>query len=294
LISFSTFSPSSRAAVLLTSLFCREGEGEALLTAAAESHLEVVASQHAAYNTKQKALGKHAFTAIPLGITGVEERLLLLWNKGVEPGRISRSKFVSLTSALPAKLLNLYPQKGKVAVGSDADIVIWDPALGDLKKTLGLADQQSKCDLNIYEGMEMTAGPEYVLFKGRLVLDQGVFRPMQGFGQYQPLPPFPPHLYDQIRIKKEAVRVVPVTREAADMPPVNGSVNGGGGHEHDDEDIPPPTPDKPEKPTSQHRSSFDLNSHPQTPDFDEVRSSPSRSSVRVRAPPGGMSSGGFW
>jgi hypothetical protein len=274
-------------------LLCRENEREALLAAAAESQLEVAASQHAAYNSKQKALGKHTFTEIPLGITGVEERLLVLWQKGVvESGRLSRSKFVSLTAALPAKLLNLYPQKGKVAVGSDADIVIWDPAL---TKTIGsTAEQQSKCDINILEGLEITGGgPEYVICKGRVVLDQGgVFRPMQGFGQYTPLPPFPPHLYDQIRVKREAaVRVVPVHRDEADMPPVNGTANN---HEADDADIPPPTPDKPEKPVSQHRSSFDLNAHPQTPDFDEVRSSPSRSSVRVRAPPGGMSSGGFW
>lgn len=232
----------------------REGERDALLAAAAESHLEVAASQHAAYNTKQKALGKLSFTEIPLGITGVEERLLVLWQKGVEPGRLSRSKFVSLTAALPAKLLNLYPQKGKVAVGSDADIVIWDPTLS---KTLGQAEHQSKCDFNLYEGLEVTGGPEYVICRGRVVLDQGgVFRPMQGFGQYQPLPPFPAHLYDQMRIKKEAVRVVPVTRDEADMPPVNGTANNN--HEPDD-DIPPPTPDKPEKPASQHRSSFDLN-----------------------------------
>ena len=92
--------------------------------------------------------------------------------------------------------MNIYPQKGCIAVGSDADIVIWDPTA---TKTITKEEHLSKCDFNIFEGLETTGGPEYVIFRGRLVTDQGLFRPMTGYGRYQALPPFPPHVYDRIK-----------------------------------------------------------------------------------------------
>jgi hypothetical protein len=205
----------------------------------------------------------------------------VLWSKGVHSGKMSPSQFVSLTSSTPAKLLNIFPQKGKIAVGSDADIVIWDPSVSN---TISREEHVSKCDFSIFEGLEVTGGPDYVICKGRLVLDEGTFRPMQGFGQYVAVPPFSPFIYDKVREAKESVKIRPVARTQQDMAVVNGT-----------EDIPPPTPPvEKETASNQQRSSFDLTSHPDTPDFDEVRSSPSRSSVRVRAPPGGRSSGGFW
>merc|ERR1711892_113383 len=272
------------AAGFVTSPPIRENEQDSLLEAAVEGTVDVVSSHHAAYNTQQKALGKDNFIKIPAGITGVEERLLVLWQKGVQTGKMSRSRFVELSSSTPAKLLNIYPQKGCIAVGSDADIVIWDPTA---TKTITKEEHLSKCDFNIFEGLETTGGPEYVIFRGRLVTDQGLFRPMTGYGRYQALPPFPPHVYDRVRESKEATRIAPVVRSEEDMDTVT-MTNG-------DDDIPPPTPveDEP-KPTNQQRSSVDLNSHPNTPDFDETpRNSPSRSSVGIRAPPGGKSSG-FW
>jgi len=258
----------------------RDGEAEELVSATASGCVDVVASQHAAYNSQQKALGKDNFLAIPPGLTGVEERLLVLWSKGVATGKMTRSRFAEVSSANPAKLLNVYPQKGRVAVGSDADLVIWDPTA---IKVLGKEEQLSKCDFSVYEGLEVTGAPEYVIFKGRMVTDQGLFRPMTGYGQFLPCPPFTPHLYDQIRAKIESVSVCPVVRSEEDMATLNGS----------EEDIPPEVPEEENKVANQHRSSVDMTSHPQTPDFDEVRNSPSRNSVRVRAPPGGQSSG-FW
>jgi len=266
----------------------RDGEMDDLLSAASDGEVDVVSSQHAAYNTQQKALGKDNFIAIPAGVTGVEERLLLLWQKGVNSGKMSKSRFVEVTSSNPAKLLNIYPQKGRIAVGSDADLVIWDPAA---TRTLGKEEQLSKCDFSVYEGIEINGAPEYVIFKGRLVTDQGLFRPMTGYGQFVPLPPFPPLLYDKMREKKECGSVVAVPRSEEDMATTNGI----------DQDIPPEVPEEESKVANQHRSSVDMTSHPQTPDFDEVRNSPSRNSVssqqssitRVRAPPGGQSSG-FW
>jgi len=263
----------------------REGEMDELLNAAIKDEVDVVSSQHTAYNSQQKALGKDNFIAIPNGVTGVEERLLVLWHKGVSQGKMTRTRFVELSSSNPAKLMNIYPQKGRVAVGSDADLVIWDP---NATKTLGKDEQLSKCDFSVYEGLQITGAPEYVIFKGRMVTDQGLFRPMTGYGQFQHLPPFAPHVYNKLREKKESSTVCPVARSAEDMITVNGT-----------DEIPPELPEDDNKVVNQQRSSLDMTSHPQTPDFDEVRNSPSRSSVsqhgmaRVRAPPGGQSSG-FW
>jgi len=142
----------------------RDGEMEDLLSAASDGEVDVVSSQHTAYNTQQKALGKDNFIGIPPGVTGVEERLLLLWQKGVNSGKMSKPRFVEVTSATPAKLLNVYPQKGRVAVGSDADLVIWDPTA---TRTLGKEEQLSKCDFSVFEGIEVNGAPEYVIFKGR-------------------------------------------------------------------------------------------------------------------------------
>ena len=252
---------------------------DTLVDATAEGSIDVVSSHHAAYTTHQKSLGLSSFLTIPTGVTGLEERLLVLWQKAVQPGKMTRSQFVAATSATAAKLLNIYPQKGRIAVGSDADIVIWDAAA---TKTITKEEHLSKCDFNIFEGMEVAGGPEYVIFRGKVVKDQDVFRPMTGYGQYQPLPPFAPYLYDKIREKKEESNVEPVARSEEDMATINGV-----------ESIPPPTPEAEICPFNQHRSSLDLNSHPITPDYDETNS-PSRSCVRVRAPPGGNSAGGFW
>ena len=270
----------SHAAAFVCSPPLRKGEMDNLVDATADGSIDIISSHHAAYNTQQKSLGLSNFLTIPAGITGLEERLVVLWQKAVQPGKMTRSQFVAATSATAAKLLNIYPQKGRIAVGSDADIVIWDPAA---TRTITKEEQLSKCDFNIFEGMEVTGGPEYVIFRGKMVKDQDVFRPMTGYGQYQPLPPFAPYMYHKIQQKNEKDKIEPVARSEQDMATTNGI-----------EHIPPPTPEDDVCPNNQHRSSVDLNSHPQTPDFDEVSNSPSRSSVRVRAPPGGSTSGAFW
>merc|ERR1712106_530073 len=134
-----------------------------------------------------------------------------------------------------------------------------------------------------FEGQQLRGGPEYVIFKGRMVADQGLFRPMTGYGQFQPCPPFPKELYTKIKERKGARMIAPVTRSVQDMAIVSGS-----------DKMPSPTPSEDTaKDTNQQKSRLDMTQHPQTPDFDSssVRNSPSRSSVRVRAPPGGASSG---
>jgi len=270
----------SKAAAHVCSPPLREGEIDNLVDAAADGSIDIVSSHHAAYNEQQRAQGLASFLAIPPGVTGLEERMMVLWQNAVKPGKMTRSQFVKATSATAAKLLNIFPQKGHIAEGSDADIVIWDPAANN---TLTKEEQLSKCGFNIFEGMTVMGAPEYVIFKGKVIKDQDVFRPMTGYGQFQALPPFAPYLYDKIQENKEAGKIEPVIRDEEDMSNYNGF-----------ETIPPSTPEDKTYSNNQQRSSVDLNSHPQSPDFDEVNKSPSKSCVRVRAPPGGMTSGGFW
>ena len=182
----------------------REGEADNLVKAVEDGSLDVISSHHRAYNSKQKALGNKTFVEIPDGVPGVEERLMVLWTKAVVPGLISRSQFVSLVSSTPAKLLNIYPQKGRIEVGSDADIVIWDP---EQTRTLSKVEHGSKSDFSIYEGLEVTGVPDFVLCRGRLVKDQEIFRPMQGFGLYRELEPFSPFIFDKMQEKVEKMKV---------------------------------------------------------------------------------------
>ena len=272
----------TRAASLVCSPPLREGEAANLVTGLSDGSCHVVSSHHAAYNSQQRALGRNNFQEIPKGVTGVEERLVLVWEKCVRSGLMTRQRFVEVTSAGPAKLLNIFPQKGSVSVGADADIIIWDPSLA---KTITSEEQLSKCDVNIYQDTVCKGGPEFVIFKGRMVLDQGTFRPMTGFGEFQPLPPFSPHLYQRLSQSRSQARARPVVRTEEDM---NVVTNGNGV-----DLVPPPVKDEEVKPTNQQISSLELDNHPDTPDYDQVRNSPSRSSVRVRMPPGGKTSG-FW
>ena len=273
-----------QAASLVTSPPVREGQADGLITGLSEgAGLQLVSSHHAAYNSQQRALGRDNFQDIPRGLTGVEERLVVVWEKCVRSGQMSRQKFVEVTSAGPAKLLNIFPQKGSISVGADADVIIWDPKLS---KTLSSEEQLSKCDVNIYQDLVCTGGPEFVIFKGRMVLDQGTFRPMTGFGEFQPLPPFSPHLYDRLRESRSQARARPVLRTEEDMTVVT---NGG-----DKEAVPPPVREEEVRPANQQVSSLELDNHPDTgEDTSSVLSSPSRSSVRVKMPPGGVSAG-FW
>ena len=270
-----------RAASLVCSPPVREGEAAGLIAGLSEARgLQVLSSQHAAYNSQQRALGRDNFQLIPRGLTGVEERLVVAWEKCVRSGQMSRQKFVEVTSAGPAKLLNIFPQKGSISVGADADVIIWDPKLS---KTLSREEQLSKCDVNIYQDLVCTGGPEFVIFKGRMVLDQGTFRPMTGFGEFQPLPPFSPHLYDRLRENRSQARARPVLRTEEDL------VSNG----FDKDAVPPPVREEEVKPANQQVSSLELDNHPDGEDTSSVLSSPSRSSVRVKMPPGGVSSG-FW
>ena len=150
--------------------------------------LQVVATDHAAFTTEQKHMGDAGFPMIPNGTGGLEERLAVLWTRGVETGRLTPEEFVAVTSTNIAKILNIYPQKGAIAVGADADIVVWDPGLS---KTVSATTQKSIIDYNVFEGFEVTAQARYTLSRGDVIWAHGQnSQPQPGRGKFVPRPAF--------------------------------------------------------------------------------------------------------
>jgi dihydropyrimidinase len=135
---------------------------------------------------EQKTLGEGDFSKIPNGAPGIETRMSLVYDGGVRTGRISLNRFVELTSTSPAKIFGLFPRKGTIAPGSDADIVIFDPT-----KTmrLGVKTLHMKVDYNPYEGREVTGVTETVISRGRVVIDGGKFAGRTGAGAFLPRNP---------------------------------------------------------------------------------------------------------
>ena len=115
-----------------------------------------------------KELGADDFTKIPNGLPGIQDRLPVLWTTGVRSGKLTANQFVALTSTHPAKIFGLYPRKGALLPGSDADIVIWDP---EKKVKYGVAMSHQRTDYNLYEGWELTGYPEKVFLRGKLTVD---------------------------------------------------------------------------------------------------------------------------
>jgi dihydropyrimidinase len=145
--------------------------------------LQVVATDHCPFCMKdQKELGRGDFSKIPNGMPGVETRLHLLW-EGVTQGKISMNRFVEITATAPAKLFGLYPRKGSLAIGADADIVVWDPRRA---LRLGLDTLHMRVDYSPFEGRVVPGSPSHVLSRGELIVqnDQWVGKTKQGRGQF--------------------------------------------------------------------------------------------------------------
>jgi dihydropyrimidinase len=143
--------------------------------------LQVVATDHCAFTTEQKRYGVGDFTKIPNGTGGLEDRLPVLWTKGVNTGRLTMNEFVAVTSTNIAKILNMYPKKGAIVEGADADIVVWDPKK---KKKITAKKQQSIIDYNVFEGMEVEGLPRFVLTRGEVALDDGKVDAKPGHGEF--------------------------------------------------------------------------------------------------------------
>ncbi|GAB4480511.1 MAG: dihydropyrimidinase [Anaerolineales bacterium] len=128
-----------------------------------------------------KELGAHDFTKIPNGLPGVGDRLPVLWTYGVRAGKISANQFVALTATNPAKIFGLYPRKGSLLPGADADLVIWD---AEKQVDYGIAHSQQRTDYNLYEGWPLTGFPEKVFLRGKLIVDGEKWLGKAGGGQF--------------------------------------------------------------------------------------------------------------
>jgi dihydropyrimidinase len=144
--------------------------------------LQVISTDHCPFCMKeQKELGLNDFTKIPNGAPGVEHRVPLIYNGGVIENRISLNRFVELTSTAAAKMFGLFPKKGTIAVGSDADIVIFD---ANREQTLGVSTHHMNVDYSAYEGRTIKGTVETVLSRGKLVIENGEFKGKAGNGQF--------------------------------------------------------------------------------------------------------------
>jgi dihydropyrimidinase len=155
---------------------------EVLWHAVRSDILSVVSTDHCAFLWDgQKTMGRDDFSKIPNGGPGLENRLHMIHEFGVRAGRIGLNRMVELLSTNPAKLFGLYPRKGTIAPGSDADIVVFDP---EKRHLITASDQHSKTDYNLYEGTEVTGAPEVVLLRGNVLVENGELVAEPGIGQF--------------------------------------------------------------------------------------------------------------
>jgi len=154
---------------------------EALWAGIDQGLIQVVATDHCPFRWEQKRLGKDDFSKIPNGHPAIEHRMELLFSEGVNKGRISLNKYVELTAINPAKIFGLYPKKGCIAVGSDADIVIMDP---DREHEISVNNHHMNVDYSGYEGWKLKGKCEKIILRGKLAIDHGQVNIDKGFGDF--------------------------------------------------------------------------------------------------------------
>jgi dihydropyrimidinase len=152
-------------------------------------NLHTTATDHCTFCTEQKAAGRNDFTKIPNGCGGVEDRMAVIWDEGVNSGKLTPSEFVRVTSANAAQIFNIYPRKGVIAAGSDADIVVWDP---EGSRTISAKTQFAKGGFNVFEGRTVKGIPSTTVAAGKVVFHRGDLRAVEGAGRHVDRPAFAP------------------------------------------------------------------------------------------------------
>jgi dihydropyrimidinase len=175
---------------------------EVLWRALQAGTLQTTATDHCCFCAPQKAAGKDDFTKIPNGCAGIEDRMSLLWHYGVESGRLTPSEFVQVTSTNAARIFNLYPRKGAVEVGADADLVVWD---ANATRTISAKTHHQNVDFNVFEGRTVKGVADQTIAAGKLVWANGDLRAERGAGRYLPRQPFAPYFEANARRRAAAV-----------------------------------------------------------------------------------------
>jgi dihydropyrimidinase len=167
----------------------REKEDRARLWNGLETGgVDVVASDHVGFTAAQKYTPGATFDTVPKGVANVESLLPMLYSEGVASGRISLERFVQIIAANPARLFGLFPRKGTVAVGSDADLCILDPTI---RRVLSGTDLHSAADLELFAGIEVAGWPAYTISRGDIVYERGTIVGRPGHGEFvRGEPPF--------------------------------------------------------------------------------------------------------
>ena len=169
------------AAHVMSPPFRAKHHQEALWRGLQAGHLHTTATDHCCFCAPQKAAGKDDFTKIPNGTGGVEDRMSVLWHHGVGSGRLTPNEFVRVTSTNAAQIFNLYPRKGSLRIGADADLVLWDPSAS---RTISVKTHHQNVDYNIFEGMTVSGVATHTWTRGQLAWVDGDLRAERGRGQY--------------------------------------------------------------------------------------------------------------
>jgi len=187
---------------------------DSLWAGLAAGSLQVVATDHCAFTTEQKRFGLGDFTKIPNGTGGLEDRMPVLWTHGVNTGRLTMNEFVAATSTNIAKILNVYPQKGAILEGSDADIVVWDP---ERSETISAAKQQSAIDYNVFEGVKVKGLPRFTLTRGHVACREDEMKTEEGYGEFVARDAYPA-TNRALSKWKEITAPTPIQRDPSKMP----------------------------------------------------------------------------
>jgi dihydropyrimidinase len=196
------------AAHVMSPPFRAKEHQDALWHGLQSGNLQTTATDHCCFCADQKAMGKDDFRLIPNGTAGIENRMEVLWHHGVGTGRLTMNEFVAVTSTNAAQIFNVYPRKGSVVVGADADIVVWDP---EATKSISAKTHFQKVDYNIFEGMTVKGCASHTLSQGKVVYADGKLDVERSAGRYVNRPAFAPY-YEALQVKARLAEPTPVRR----------------------------------------------------------------------------------
>ena len=196
------------AAHVMSPPFRAKEHQQALWNGLQAGMLQTTATDHCCFCADQKSMGRDDFTKIPNGTAGIEDRMHVLWDQGVNTGRLTENEFVAITSTNAAKIFNIYPRKGVVQTGADADVVVWDP---EKQRTISKDTHHQNVDFNIFEGMTVKGINVATVSQGRLVYLDGDVRAERGRGKYINRPTYPSY-YRALGKRANTTKPKPIMR----------------------------------------------------------------------------------